>query len=353
LSTFTVGCLIATRARETDPSPEEPPLAVSERSRVLAPATEEEVLEFARAVGIGLSDTPRWLPCRFLYDARGSELFERITEQPEYYPTRTEAAILERSARRIRDLTGPLTLIELGSGSSVKTDHLLREYARDGEPVHYVAVDVSDSILRSARATIRRRHPSVRVTPVVGTYGEAFPLFGRHSPSMALFLGSTIGNFNQTESAWFWEKVTRHMLAGDYFLLGVDLVKDQGVLEAAYNDAAGVTAEFTRNLFVRMNRELGAGVDVDAIEHVARYNAAWRRIEIFARFPTPQTVHVRPLERRHRIRAGEQIMVEISRKFVLRDLTEFVRYFAFHVRAVFTDDRGWFAVVLLQKGQDE
>ncbi len=303
-------------------------------------------------MGKGLTDTPRWLPCRYLYDARGSELFEEITEQPEYYPTRTEAAILEASAESIRKLTGMVTLIELGSGSSAKTDHLLRAYAREPEPVHYVAVDVSDSILRSARAVIQRRHPRVTVSPVVGTYGEAFPLIDKASPAMALFLGSTIGNFNQTESAWFWQKISSHMSSGDFFLLGVDLVKDPAIIEAAYNDQAGVTAEFTRNLFVRMNRELDAGLNVASIEHVARYNPDWQRMEIFARFHETQTLHVHPLDRCHVIQAGEQIMIEISRKFVINDLVQFVRYFGFQTEEVFTDDQDWFAVLLLQKGED-
>jgi L-histidine N-alpha-methyltransferase len=210
--------------------------------RVLAPVADDEVLDFARAVGMGLTDTPRWLPCRYLYDVRGSELFERITEQPEYYPTRFEAAILGQSAAKIRETTGPVTLIELGSGSSSKTDVLLGVYADDDDPVHYVAVDVSDSILRHARRVITERHPSVTMSPVVGTYGEAFPLFAKASPAMVLFLGSSIGNFNPTESAWFWRKIAGNMAAGDYFLLGVDLVKDADVLEAAYNDAAGVTS---------------------------------------------------------------------------------------------------------------
>ena len=322
-------------------------------NRVTVAPAEEDVLEFARAVGVGLTDTPRWLPCRYLYDARGSELFEQITKQPEYYPTRTEARILARYAHEIRKLTGPVTLIELGSGSSAKTDILLRAYARSGDPVHYVAVDVSDSILKHARAVIAERYPSVTMSPVVGPYGEAFPLFQRASPAMALFLGSTIGNFNQTESAWFWEKVSGNTPAGDFFLLGVDLVKDTAILEAAYNDAAGVTAQFTSNLFVRMNRELGSTIDVSAIEHVAKYNADWRRMEIFARFHKTQTIDVKPLDRSHIVTAGEQIMIEISRKFSVEDLSEFVRYFGFRVLRAFTDDRDWFAVLLLQKGDEE
>jgi L-histidine N-alpha-methyltransferase len=292
------------------------------------------VLEFARAAAVGLTDIPRWLPCQYLYDARGSALFEEITRQPEYYPTRTEARILERHAPDIRDATGRVALIELGSGSSVKTSYLLSAYAEANGKVTYVPVDVSASAIEHARERIGRLHPSVRVDGIVGRYEEAFPQFHRHSPAMVVFLGSTIGNLNN----------------GDYFLLGADLVKDKAVLEAAYNDAAGVTATFTTNLFTRMNRELGAGVDLAQVEHVARYDEDWQRVEIFVRFNEAQTVRIEPLDLSVDIGAGEMVMVEISRKFVLADLTQYLATLGLAVREVFTDERSWFGLLLLQKG---
>ena len=308
------------------------------------------MLEFARAAAVGLTDTPRWLPCQYLYDAQGSVLFEQITRQPEYYPTRTEARILERHAADIRDTTGRVTLIELGSGSSVKTSHVLSAYAEAFGAVTYVPVDVSAAALEQAQARISRLHPTVRVDGVVGPYDQAFARFRSHSPAMVLFLGSTIGNFNNNESLAFWRQVSRELAPGDFFLLGADLVKDVSVLEAAYNDAAGITAAFTSNLFARMNRELGAGIDLDNVEHVARYNEDWQRIEIFTRFTKAQTVLIEPLDLSVEIGAGEMVMIEISRKFVLRELTAYLATFGLVARHVFTDKRGWFGLVLLHKG---
>ncbi|GBD32597.1 MAG: histidine N-alpha-methyltransferase [Gemmatimonadales bacterium] len=306
-------------------------------------------LEFARSVALGLSDTPRWIPSRYLYDARGSELFELICEQPEYYLTRTEEAILAARAREIREITGDVTVIELGSGTALKTRHLLRWYSEGGAELSYVAVDVSPSALQAAQASISAAFPPVRFIGVEATYEDSFSLFKEYSPCLVLFLGSNVGNFNHAESIGFWRGVSDHLEPGDFFLLGVDLVKDPAVLEAAYNDRAGITAEFTKNLFARMNRELDAGLDLGAIEHVARYNREWQRIETFARFSRSQTVHLRPLGLDIPLRAGEQVMVEISRKFVIEDLTRYLGCFGLETRAVFTDERRWFAVLLLQK----
>jgi L-histidine N-alpha-methyltransferase len=313
------------------------------------PTVDAAVREFALAVARGLTDVPRWVPARFLYDAAGSTLFEEITELPEYYLTRTEAAILARWAPEIGRLTGPATLIELGSGSSVKTDHLLRAYARGNGSLRYVPVDVSASVLQVAAERIGDRLPSVAVSGVNGEYESAFPLLAQYAPSVLLFLGSTLGNLNHAESVVFWGRVADAMPPGNHLLLGVDLVKDPALLHAAYNDAAGVTARFTRNLFARMNRELDAGLDVDRIEHVARWNDEWQRIEIFGRFRSTQRLAIRPLDVELTILEGEQVMTEVSRKFVLPRLTAYLACFGFHLVRAFTDERQWYAVLLLQK----
>lgn len=313
------------------------------------PTVDAAVRDFAQAVALGLTDAPRWVPARFLYDAVGSALFEQICEVPEYYLTRTEAAILARAAPEISRLTGPATLIELGSGSSVKTDHLLRAYARGSGSLRYVPVDVSTSVLRVASERIGDRFPSVNVAQVNGEYESAFPLLAQYAPSLLLFLGSTLGNLNQSESVVFWRRVADAMPPGNHLLLGVDLVKDPALLHAAYNDAAGVTARFTRNLFERMNRELGAGLDVDHIEHVARWNDEWQRIEIFGRFRSTQRLAIRPLDLELTIPEGEQVMTEVSRKFVLPRLAAYLACFGFHLVRAFTDERQWFAVLLLRK----
>ena len=305
--------------------------------------------EFAREALAGLTDSPRWLPCRFLYDERGSQLFEAICDQPEYYQTRAEAAILERHARHIREATGPVTLIELGSGTSVKTDYLLAAYTANGESVRYVPIDVSESALQVASESIVRRRRTVQVEGIVGTYQSAFPLFRDHSPVMIVFLGSTIGNLNITESAQFFSDVSSSLEPGDFFLLGVDLVKDADVIEAAYNDRAGVTAQFTTNIFARMNRELGSNVDVDQLKHVAMYNSDWQRMEIFIEFLADQEVHIEPLGKSVAIGAAERVMIEISRKFVIEDLTEHVEHFGFKVLNTYFDADRWFGLLLMQR----
>ncbi|MDA8165967.1 MAG: L-histidine N(alpha)-methyltransferase [Desulfobacteraceae bacterium] len=306
-------------------------------------------MEFARSVAAGLRRRPRRLDCRFLYDARGSELYERICGQPEYYPTRTEAAILAAFATDICRATGPVTLLELGSGSSAKTGHLLGAYARAYGPLHYVPVDVSESALRQAGHAIGGRYPEVRVTGINSTYEEAFHFVPTVSPALVLFLGSTVGNLDEEEADGFWQAVSGRMQAGDYFLLGIDLVKDPAVIEAAYDDEAGVTAAFTRNLFARMNRELGAALDPDAIEHVARYRPERERIEIHARFTRPQRIEIAPLGESFAVGCGEEILVEISRKFRLPALPAYFRGHGFQVRETYTDERGWFALLLLRK----
>jgi L-histidine N-alpha-methyltransferase len=324
-------------------------MAPPSHSSTLTPV-DTSVHDFAQAVALGLTDTPMWMPARFLYDAAGSQLFEQICELPEYYLTRTETAILARSAPEISRLTGPVTLIELGSGSAVKTDHLLRAYAGGNGSLRYVPVDVSASVLRLAAERIGDRFPSVNVAGVNGEYESAFALLEHYAPSLLLFLGSTLGNLNQGEALVFWRRVAAAMPQGNHLLLGVDLVKDPALLHAAYNDAAGVTARFTRNLFARMNRELDAGLDLDAIEHVARWNDEWQRIEIFGRFQSTQRLRVRPLGIELTIHEGEQVMTEVSRKFVVSRLTAYLACFGFRLVRAFTDERQWFAVLLLQKG---
>jgi L-histidine N-alpha-methyltransferase len=310
---------------------------------------EDPLLDFAYEVEAGLSDRPMRIPCRFLYDARGSELFEQICDLPEYYLTRAEASILKRHSTTIQELTGSVSLVELGSGTSVKTDYLLSAYGADGERVRYVPVDVSESAMKIAAGGMKARHPRVVVEGIVGTYESAFPLFKEHSPAMVVFLGSTIGNFDRGDAELFWQRVEESLRPGDFFLLGADLVKDSAVLEAAYNDAAGVTAEFMKNLFVRMNRELGSDLDLDEIQHIAEYNSDERRVEIYANFKSDQEVAIEPLDRSVFLGAGDIVLLEVSCKFVLEDLIEYVSEFGLDTIRVFTDDEKRFADLLLQK----
>jgi L-histidine N-alpha-methyltransferase len=309
------------------------------------------IMAFARSTARGLAANPRRLECQFLYDHRGSALYEQITHQPEYYPTRTEDAILAQFAGEIRERTGPVTLLELGSGSSTKTGHLLRAYGDCRGPACYVPIDVSLSALQDAGRSIRSKHGNIQVIGLHSTYEQAIPLFTVASPAMVIFLGSTVGNLPADEVEQFYRAMAEALHPGDYFLLGVDLVKDRRILEAAYNDAAGVTAEFTRNLFARMNRELGAAIALDAVEHLARYSEERQQIEIHARFNRPARIAIQPLRQSFEIGVGEEILVEISRKFKLARLTPELEAFGFETKRVFTDQKHWFALLLMQKGQ--
>jgi len=304
---------------------------------------------FARSVIRGLGDSPRWLSCRYLYDREGSEIFEHITEQPEYYPTRTESGILARNAARIRELCGDTTLVELGAGSATKTRHLLRAWCNGSRSPAYVPIDISRTMLTDTCKALRREFPRLKLRSLAGSYEQALPSLGELSPLTLAFLGSSVGNFNEEELAEFLALVASNLSDGDHFLLGVDLVKDTATLEAAYNDAAGWSSAFTLNLFARMNRELGTDLDLGSIEHVARWNAEHSRIDIFARFDRAATVQLPEWKREFRIAAGERILVEISRKFVISDMAAIAAAYGFEPVERFTDPNRHFALLLLRR----
>jgi iron(II)-dependent oxidoreductase len=329
------------------------PLAGFRRQRYRGFALELDQLEesstgFAQSAVRGLSDHPRWLACRYLYDAAGSDIFERICEQPEYYQTRTEEALLAEHAAEIRALVSAPTIVELGSGSATKTRRLLDAWTAGGRPARYVPVDVSREVLARSCEALAAEHPGLEVRGVAASYERAFPLLREVSPLMLVFLGSTIGNLNPEETADFLDRVSASLAPGDHFLLGIDLVKDVRRLEAAYNDAAGWSAAFTRNLFARMNRELGTALDLDAIEHVAYYNPRLDRIEIFARFAREATIALPDLGRSFRIARGEMILTEISRKFQVDEVSANTARFGFETVRAFTDPARAFAVLLLR-----
>jgi L-histidine Nalpha-methyltransferase len=324
-------------------------LAGTEGAVVWAKTGDQSLLDFAQATVLGLAASPRRMECRFLYDARGSVLFELITRQPEYYLTRTETAILRSHAREIREITGPTSLVELGSGSSVKTGILLQAWLAGSPTARYIPIDVSLKALRGASLAISGALPGVQVIAIHADYHEALPLLGQASPVTVLFIGSSLGNLEPHELDAFFSELAGAFCGKDSFLLGIDLVKEAGLIEAAYNDRAGVTAKFTRNLFARMNRELGSGIDLSAVEHVARYNPDLEQVEIGARFRSKQAIRVEPLGRSFTIEAGELIQVEISRKFRLDAFIGYAGRFGFAAEAVFTDERNWFALLLLRR----
>ncbi|MFE6337000.1 L-histidine N(alpha)-methyltransferase [Streptomyces sp. NPDC057798] len=260
----------------------------------------------------GLTRTPKTLPPKWFYDAHGSELFERITELPEYYPTRAEREILVDRADEIAAATRARTLVELGSGSSEKTRYVID--ALTG--LHtYVPVDVSESALTQAGHALIEERPALDVHALIADFTGGLTLPGTPGPRLMAFLGGTIGNLLPAERAAFLARVRALMAPGDALLLGTDLVKDEQVLVRAYDDAAGVTAAFNKNVLTVVNRELGADFDPGAFEHVALWDAGNEWIEMRLRSLTAQTVKVPALDLAVDFAAGEELRTEVSAKF--------------------------------------
>ncbi|MFI9611709.1 L-histidine N(alpha)-methyltransferase [Streptomyces sp. NPDC052023] len=260
----------------------------------------------------GLTSSPKTLPPKWFYDAQGSELFERITELPEYYPTRAEREILIARATEIAAASGARTLVELGSGSSEKTRHLLD--ALTG--LHtYVPVDVSESALTQAGQALVAERPGLDVHALIADFTVALELPDTPGPRLVAFLGGTIGNLLPDERAAFLASIRSLLSPGDALLLGTDLVKDERVLVRAYDDAAGVTAAFNKNVLSVVNRELGADFDPGAFDHVALWDAGNEWIEMRLRSRGAQTVKIPSLDLAVEFEAGEELRTEVSAKF--------------------------------------
>ncbi|GAB3351896.1 L-histidine N(alpha)-methyltransferase [Modestobacter lapidis] len=266
-------------------------------------------------VRAGLTATPKHLPPRWLYDARGSELFDEITRLPEYYPTRTERWLLSAHATDIAAASGADTLVELGSGTSEKTRLLLSALAAAGTLRRYVPVDVDPSVLRLAGAAIAGEHPDLAVDAVVADFTAHLGLLPAGGRRLVAFLGSTIGNLEPGPRADFLGTLAGTLAPGDSFLLGTDLVKDPGRLVRAYDDAAGVTAAFDKNVLAVLDRELGADFDPAAFTHVAVWDPAAERIEMRLRSARDQVVRVAALDLTVPFAAGEEMRTEVSSKF--------------------------------------
>jgi L-histidine N-alpha-methyltransferase len=264
----------------------------------------------------GLTAPLKQLPPKHLYDSRGAALFDRICELPEYYPTRTERAILERVAHELIAETGASELVELGSGSASKTRLLLDAMSAAGTLRRFVAVDVTEKVVRDGAIELTREYPQLHVHGLIGDFERHLDrLPAAHGPRLVAFLGGTIGNFDPAGRERFLHAVAGILGEQDYLLLGTDLVKDRATLEAAYDDEEGVTAEFNRNVLHVLNRELGANFDPSAFHHVAIFNAEHEWIEMRLRAREAQEVHLPAIGLTVRFAAGEELRTEISAKF--------------------------------------
>jgi L-histidine Nalpha-methyltransferase len=298
-------------------------------------------------VRAGLDATPKLLPPKYFYDERGSWLFEKICATPEYYLTRTENALLAAVGSRVIEQVRPRSIIELGSGSSTKTNHMLQACAVQQCYARYVPFDVCMEMLVHAAQQLLHRYDWLEIDALIGDYWHDLERFPEtESPRLFLFLGSTIGNFDEHEAVAFLRALRAVMDDTDRILLGLDRVKDVKVLHAAYNDAAGFTAEFNRNVLKVINRELQADFEPARFDHCAWYNEPCARIEMHLQSRVAQTAHIDALAMTARFHEGESILTEISRKFTPAAVDTLLAQGGFAAEQHFAPENAYFSLVL-------
>jgi L-histidine Nalpha-methyltransferase len=302
-----------------------------------------------RDVRAGLQSSPKALPPKWFYDSVGSDLFDQITRLPEYYPTRAEAEILRARAAEIASAAGADTLVELGSGTSEKTRVLLDALRDGGALRRFVPFDVDASMLSLASKAIQDEYPGIEIAAVCGDFEEHLAKIPTGGRRLFVFLGSTIGNLKPDDRAEFLAGLAAALQPGDGLLLGTDLVKDAGRLVAAYDDAAGVTARFNRNVLAVINRELDADFDVDAFRHVASWNAVDERMEMWLRSDRAQRVRIGALNVTVDFDAGEQVLTEVSCKFRAEGVAEELAHAGLRLTQWWTDAAGDFGLSLSVK----
>jgi len=305
----------------------------------------------ARDVRRGLRTIPKEVSPKYFYDERGSQLFERITELDEYYPTRAEREILrERSAEIVAAAGEPTELVELGSGSAAKTRHLLSAMRDAGCLETYVPIDISEEITQQTAELLVEEYPGLHVRGLVCDFEHHLErIHDAGEKRLIAFLGGTIGNLYPYQRRSFMCRIAALMFPGDHFLLGTDLIKDPARLEAAYDDAEGVTAEFNKNVLEVLNRELGADFDLDAFDHVARYDRAEERMDIRLRSLADQRVRLDGIDLEVEFAAGEELRTEISSKFTRERLEEVYAHAGLELCGWFTDAAGDYALSLARR----
>lgn len=298
----------------------------------------------ARDVREGLGASPKTLPPKYFYDDAGSRLFDRICDTREYYQTRTELALLDRLSGDLMAGLEPSDVVELGSGAARKARILLDAAAHSGVRCRYVPFDVSESMLRDSAGELLARYPWLNVHGIVGDYDRHLGRLPAGDRRLVMFLGSTVGNFPREEAVLFLSRVARQLHAGDRLLLGTDLVKDHAVLDAAYNDSGGITAEFNKNVLRVLNRELGARFEPDRFKHVAFFNADRSQIEMHLEALEAHQVHIAKLDMDVAFEQGESIRTEISRKFTRRSVGDLLSAAGLELIEWHTPENGYFGL---------
>jgi L-histidine N-alpha-methyltransferase len=294
----------------------------------------------------GLREAPRSIPCKYFYDDLGSRLFDKICDLPEYYPTRAELNLLRRVSAEIVEMTRAEELVELGSGMARKSLILLEAFVEARGAFRYVPLDISEEAIRSSESLLSRELPSLEVQGVVGDYLHDLGVVETHGRSLVAFLGSTIGNFEGKESRAFLSALARRMGPDDFFFIGLDLVKPLPVLEAAYNDAQGVTAEFNRNILRVVNGILEGDFRPQRFEHRAIFNQEKAQIEMYLVAKESMEVKLEGLGRSIALEAGEAIHTESSRKFTRQSAEELLKASGFALAHWFQTRDGYFGAAL-------
>jgi L-histidine N-alpha-methyltransferase len=303
----------------------------------------------AEDVRQGLTRRPKRLPPKYIYDEVGSRLFEAITRTPEYYVTRTEMQLLQEVAPEVVRQVEPRDLVELGPGSSAKTRALLDAMRDEGLLERYIPVEVSPSMVETASRRLAEEYPGLRIHGVVGDFLRHLDKVPDGDRRLVIFLGSTLGNLAPDEALRFLRHVAGSLGPEDAFLLGADLVKPREVLEAAYNDAEGITARFNRNILDVINRNLGGEFDAERFSHVAFYNPQEARIESYLQADEAHEVRIRDLDLTVRFEKGERIHTEYSHKYTRDSLEAYLGKAGLKLERWFTDDRGWFSLSLARR----
>ena len=295
-----------------------------------------------------LEPLPR-IPSKYFYDDRGSELFEQITRVPEYYPTRTEEAILEADAGRIIQAVRPRELVELGSGAGRKIRMLLDAMARDDLLDRCTLLEFNELFLLDSLRRLQDAYPDLELRGIRGDFEHDLVKLGPGGERLILFLAGTIGNLLPEAAALFVERIARQMAPGDGFLVGVDLVKDKAVLDAAYNDAQGVTAEFNRNILNVVNREFDGDFDPQGFEHVAFFDVEEKRIEMRLRATRPMRVRVAAADVDLAFETNDEILTEVSCKYTRNSASALASVGGLVLEGWFTDAKSLFALALMRK----
>jgi len=312
--------------------------------------TEKYDLQFASEVDKGLSEDPKHLPTRFIYDDEGSRLFEEIMRLPEYYLTRAEHEILSTYSGEIASILGreKFNLIELGAGNGEKTATLIKQLIKEKKQFRYVPIDISEGAIAALRQDLGRQFSKLQIEGLHSDYFEGLRWIKNHSQrrNIVLFLGSNIGNFQLDHQHLFMEKLSQCMQSSDYLLIGFDLIKDYELIRKAYFDAAGVTARFNLNLIHRINRELGANFNVDKMAYYSAYNPYKKRNEAYVYSKCRQKVDMKANNRSYVLEAFEPINTEYSYKYSIADTDRMADEYGFEVKAHFCDPRSFFTDTL-------